>query len=341
MKIREIITELRSNPEQNIKKISGVAEAINFLQSKGEEIKQYGVSMTKLPKLGINPQSEHNTPMGIYFYPAEYYLKIKTSEKQLPYRDAEPYIQILEISGNIITLNQVTQEQFDAYVKALLNNVEKVSSLLGLDTQQATELIVNTAEGLQTEHAGFYKMINAPLSDYGDMLWSLFFLISKGNLSKENQAGIAKRRPVVWNALFRLVGIDGFIDPGHGLIHDNEYYQGVIINPAAGKLVKTIKNINPNTDTGKAWPKHRVKKMSKLAVNIPSEKPKEESYWREFYTVKVTFPGVDKVKYAKLYAKSNEDAIEATKNYFISAAGIAPSNVEIISLDYSDPEETY
>ncbi|KAI9549443.1 hypothetical protein GHT06_001843 [Daphnia sinensis] len=34
-----------------------------------------GISMTDIPKLGINPQSGYDTPIGIYFYPCNYYLE--------------------------------------------------------------------------------------------------------------------------------------------------------------------------------------------------------------------------------------------------------------------------
>ena len=64
------IYEARSNPGQNAK-LSGHPAAVKFLQ--GKDLNRYGVSMTSIPKLGINPGSNYNTPVGIYFYPAEFY----------------------------------------------------------------------------------------------------------------------------------------------------------------------------------------------------------------------------------------------------------------------------
>ena len=92
------LDEARRNPDKN-KKLAGHAGAVQFLQGLGKDITDYGVSMTTLPKLGINPGSKYNTPVGIYFYPADYYLRRKagSGKGKLDFQDDAQYIQIFEI----------------------------------------------------------------------------------------------------------------------------------------------------------------------------------------------------------------------------------------------------
>jgi hypothetical protein len=64
--------------------------------------------------------------------------------------------------------------------------------------------------------------------------------------SRQN-AGVASRSAVIWNRLIRILRIDVIVDHGSGIIHENEPNQGVVLNPRAIELIKTIKNINPAT----------------------------------------------------------------------------------------------
>jgi hypothetical protein len=73
MRYKEL-TEARRNPEQN-PKIS-VNQAIKQRLQSGErgtpDNPKLFVSFTQLDKLGINPKSKYDTPLGIYAYPADY-----------------------------------------------------------------------------------------------------------------------------------------------------------------------------------------------------------------------------------------------------------------------------
>ena len=75
MHIKEIV-EARKNPELNPKE--SVNKQLKDLYDAttdtipGSNIKNLFVSFTDLDKLGINPTSRYNTPIGIYAYPAEY-----------------------------------------------------------------------------------------------------------------------------------------------------------------------------------------------------------------------------------------------------------------------------
>jgi hypothetical protein len=95
MKLQELfdakLAERRRNPELSVRE-TGHAAALAYLQSQGD-ITNWGVSMTNIPKLGVNPSSKYNTPIGIYFYPATYYLETKLDNDELEFQDSAPYIQ--------------------------------------------------------------------------------------------------------------------------------------------------------------------------------------------------------------------------------------------------------
>ena len=73
MKISDTLSEARKNPGQNPK------TSINAIIQKAYDettdmvtptTKNLFVSFTTVDKLGINPQSHYDTPLGIYSYPA-------------------------------------------------------------------------------------------------------------------------------------------------------------------------------------------------------------------------------------------------------------------------------
>lgn len=71
-------------------------------------------TMTTHNKAGINPQSPFDTPFGIYCYPLneEYFSKLVNNK--LPFAGERPYVQVLEVTGNILILPNIQQKDIDA-----------------------------------------------------------------------------------------------------------------------------------------------------------------------------------------------------------------------------------
>ena len=85
MQFKDFISEARRNPDQNpkipvvnqLKKI--FKDNYEYYYDPRDVVREYHddlyfVSMTKVDKLGINPTSKYNTPLGIYAYPLSYVL---------------------------------------------------------------------------------------------------------------------------------------------------------------------------------------------------------------------------------------------------------------------------
>lgn len=233
------LTELRRNPEQN-EKISGHAGAVKFLQ--GKNLDDYGVSMTKLPKLGINPGSNYNTPVGIYFYPGKFYMRKKDQENMwdLPFLDDAPYIQIFELNGNIEEIDNIGPDKFKSYISKLYKNVGKISQLLGI-SEVSTEREITQAIVKSDSHAKRGDL-------YGGKLWYIFYTLSRiDGVAKRDT--MAPRSSVIWNSILRVLGMDGVIDNGESIIHESEPYQGVIFDPRSIRHVETILNTKQAENT--------------------------------------------------------------------------------------------
>ena len=249
MQLQELLLELRRNPGQN-QKIAGHKEAIQFLKSKGctqENDNGYGVSMTTIPKLGVNPSSKYNTPVGIYFYTAAHYIDVKGHGGYLEFQDDAPYIQIFKFSPDkVLSIDSLSPDQYGDYIKLLYSNINSVATLL------------SASEEVVTRKLGEF-LIEAPreskVKTYGGYLWYVLWQLSRFHLKVKNRPqGQAQRSSIIWNSLFRLIGVDIIIDDGSEVIHENEPSQGVVINPRSIQHATTIENTRP-------MPPHEAEKV--------------------------------------------------------------------------------
>jgi hypothetical protein len=55
-------------------------------------------SFTNLPKLGVNPQSSYNTPVGIYAYPIDYIVdQISGADIKVPFQAEAPFLHVFQV----------------------------------------------------------------------------------------------------------------------------------------------------------------------------------------------------------------------------------------------------
>ena len=242
MNLQEILLELRRNPSQN-QKIAGHQEAAEFIKKhwKNTTADEYGVSMTTLPKLGVNPSSKYNTPLGIYFYPGSYYLEKKyKNNDSLDFQEDAPYIQIFKFDGKadgVLDIDALDVGSYGDYIKLLYDNINSIATLLSTSEDVVKRKIAEFSIEAQTE---------ANVKSYGGYLWYVLWQLSKFHLKVKNRPqGQAQRSSIIWNSLFRLLGIDIILDNDSGIIHQNEPCQGVVINPRSIQHAATIENIRP------------------------------------------------------------------------------------------------
>lgn len=205
----EDMTEARKNSEQNTKYQSGWAELAAWARKNNVWLKphEWAISMTYLPKLGINPGPgiSEDTPRGIYFYPFQWAYSVKMDKEALPWADNAPYIQLFQYSTGT--------ELHDPNQIALASVVAQLKNYGITDKDIAVE-----------------KANYPSISTYSLLVWCL------GRKYNDN------RRVSILNKILRNLGYDYMIDNGKGWIAINEPTQGVVLNPKIIDKVVTFNN---------------------------------------------------------------------------------------------------
>ena len=191
------------------------------------------VSLTSIPKLGINPRSHYNTPIGIYAYPAEYvFQKVgrKLPLNKLPFAGEEPWVNIFRVSenSNVIDLEEVTEDMYNQYCQRFYEILNKRFSIV----------VTNKVFARFKEEAKTEARVKTP----GGRLWYVSMQTSKAITDP------SKSNSITWNKLFRDVGIDGFIDMGKGIIHPSEPTQAVFFSMKPIQVLDRVENkYSPDT----------------------------------------------------------------------------------------------
>ena len=206
-RINKTVGEARTNPEQNPKPESGFTELASVAKTISDP-KNWAISMTTEPKLGINPQVgiSEDTPKGIYFYPLNYALSKIRNGRQLPWGNDYPYIQLFQYDRS----GEMTKR-----TKVDINKLKKALS------KYCPEEVIQ-------------EVIDDPEFD-GTPYWFIYDCLSR--LEQSDETNIVR-----WNKVLRDLGFTSVYDDGDGWIAYNEPTQGVILDPRIIKQHKTIIN---------------------------------------------------------------------------------------------------
>ena len=198
MKTYELL-EARKNPELN-PKISTNAVLHAFVEKFGTTS---FISFTSVDKLGINPRSDYDTPLGIYAYPGIYAAKLIGEHRPasaLPFAGSAKFATLFTASNGIVDLGEFTEADYKKVIGDLKKAYPKNSKQVVAADKWATD--------------------NAFVRTPGGRFWALtmqFASYIRGNST-----------PVTWNQVFRAIGINGCVDSkGQGIIHSNEPTQAV------------------------------------------------------------------------------------------------------------------
>ena len=260
MRAKQFLSELRRNPEQNQQRDRGYQTVAQLLQ--GRDLTNIGVSMTELPKLGVNPRSKYQTPVGIYFYPADYYLK---QHGRVPFQERAPYVNVFEYEGRVLNTRDYSNQDFEQDLAKLRRLYPQHEANIDYDREQCLDPDVNDFSPLVDIPAGWIWFVVWRLADniLGDMA--------------ETTEPQAPAKSVKWNHVMRQLGYDAVVDPGHEVIHKGEPTQGVVLNPRVIRPITQIQNkvgakaydpigqllIDPDQE-------HYVRTINKYAKNTPA-----------------------------------------------------------------------
>jgi hypothetical protein len=178
--------------------------ALRHIQETHPNPENIFVTFTAIDKVGINPKSGYDTPLGIYFYPLDYVVK---NEMNVPFAGDKPYINVCEFTrpDKILHMNPDIENQ-------------KGLELLDIFPKEEVDAAIESLENNYELRSNYSK------------LW----LITRE---------IAGNKPVLWNANLRKCGIDGFVDHNTKTIHESEPTQGVVFTGTALRRILVIPQI--------------------------------------------------------------------------------------------------
>lgn len=240
------LTEARRSPELNPR-----VSAYEALKPYKDNPDIY-ISFTEVDKLGINPKSGYNTPLGIYTYPLkeiwkEYDIdKKKSVGKAVPFAGDHPYIWVVRRTARnfIEDLYKYSSKDFDNDKQELSKYIEDHFPTL-YDTHPEIpnfRVLLEKAKRLAQDYFGYIS------PSY--LIWSLTREFAQ--LLVEKKGG---KHSVKWNYVFReILGYSGVADKsGRGIIHFAEDIQAVFFHTRAFKVEAQFLNKDYEKLTSPPW----------------------------------------------------------------------------------------
>lgn len=222
------------------------------------DVKDYYISFTEINKIGINPQSKYETPLGIYAYPLiEFFDVYKPKDNYklglfAPFAGESAYVNIIKVDqfmmGRFIDdiSTTYTDKDLENDINWLLENKQrevvssgsiigkifqknlKAENIPSHDWEQHYERLGKEALYLVGENARYNHFP-------GGQFWNITRLIAKASKGKPS---------VQWNKLFRDMGYIGVADKsGIGIIHPSESFQAVFFFRGAFDLIERVENV--------------------------------------------------------------------------------------------------
>lgn len=245
MRLLELF-EARREPEKNTSEQghTGALQFLKGLNSSDSGVNECLITMTNVAKVGMNPTSTFDTPLGIYVYPEKYYLDLKKAGKKLPFQDDARYIQILEMVDDPLYISNMKGPEFNQARARLQDLIPELARRTNKKTKEVQDIIIDAAKNAPVE---------AKVKTPGGLFWFITMVVSTELADSTTRSGkLASRASVLWNYILRSIGYSVIIDEGSGIIHMNEPTQGVILDMKAVRLIKTVEN---KADLKKAFSK--------------------------------------------------------------------------------------
>ena len=216
------INSARKNPKLN-PKVSVIDELLPYKTNS-----RAFITYTTVNKVGINPSSTFNTPLGIYAYPLRSFWE-NIANDTVPFAGGRPYVSLLLVKKNAKILN---------------NNYSWNDN----DQDQVKLYKFCEEKKLVKSNKGFVRLRDDAYEKYPFesrkpvfYIWALTrYIAYLLNPNEEDSISHITK----WSSIFnKVLGYDGAIDfRGWGFIHPNEPKQAVFFTKKAIKHVATFDN---------------------------------------------------------------------------------------------------
>ena len=211
--IFDILKKYINIPAQYFIQFSDINSSLDYMDTQAFTISAW----ININKLGINPKSKYNTPIGIYSYPLIEDILNKYENESLPFASDRKYV-ILFKSKNLNAVVHFSIQDNEKYYEQLLNNI-KINPIF---------------DKYKDKNKNFEKYIeqwkkDAKVQTYDGYFWNITRMIANEN-------------PKIWTYILRNLNIDGMVDYGESIIHDNEPAQAVFFGKDKIEIIEVFEN---------------------------------------------------------------------------------------------------
>lgn len=204
---------------------------------------EYFITFTQINKVGINPQTEYNTPVGIYAYALDRRVINQIESGTVPFASNANFISILKKREGANILNNSTSVGLKGWTKLFSPETVDKFSLQGTDFEEDVLRIEEKAKEFPDDkYARWTALWNHRQS-------KIYFDAEKRRKRKTDFAHLwlatymaSGNNPAKWNGILRYLGYDGAYDYNSGIIHRNEKSQAVFFSKSAIEVVETMPN---------------------------------------------------------------------------------------------------
>ena len=232
--------EKRSNPELN-----PYIGAWDYLDKYKDDPDVY-ISFTEIDKIGINPESKYNTPVGIYTYPLKEFVRNYIDKEDgfelrkdipvghyAPFAGSSKYINFIRVKDKAHFINDMYKDygsdNYDRDIKILT----KIYKPIFKSVKNKNILIKDWGSLIDVATRQAYQ------ANPSCIMWNITREISGHFSANEKQASTK------WNLILsKDLGYSGFADKsGKGYIHPSEPMQAVFLNTRAFEVIARVENV--------------------------------------------------------------------------------------------------
>jgi hypothetical protein len=187
------------------------------------------VTFVDMLKVGINPQSEWDDPVGVYLYPVREVISGAASNNGhlIPFAQERRYAFLIRSTGNLLELQDYTADDLD-------RDLEKIA-------KKFWPLIMNNEMDDDPEEQ-WEHMLSMWYERWGAQPGEAIWRITDRIANYIELRAPSRSSRMIWHQLFRACGYDGVVDRGDKIISPNEPAQCVIFNMAALTVLEASNN---------------------------------------------------------------------------------------------------
>lgn len=204
-----------------------------------KDMEDIHISFRSINKIGINPMTQHHTPLGIYAYPLKEswkeYLEYSDAKDKgslseyFPYASHQPYIYVLK-EKKVNGIHDISSfNDHNSFYKIM----QKINKFVE-DKFYNSSIFKSGVFSSVDEFIDYYSQYESVDASAGVALWAVTREISFETINP----------PLFWNKILKdIAGINYISDrKGEGVIHSNEPIQTIFLATGAFDVVDVIVN---------------------------------------------------------------------------------------------------